>query len=46
MPHARIVVAVTQQEEFGPHGVDEVELRLASHPGRAAAAAAQGRLRR
>jgi DNA repair protein RecN (Recombination protein N) len=33
MPHARIVVAVTQLEEFGPHGVDEVELRLASHPG-------------
>ena len=33
MPHARIVVAVTQHEEFGPHGVDEVELRLASHPG-------------
>ena len=33
MPHARVVVAVTQLEEFGPHGVDEVELRLASHPG-------------
>jgi DNA repair protein RecN (Recombination protein N) len=33
MPHARVVVAVTPQEEFGPYGVDEVELRLASHPG-------------
>ena len=33
MPHARVAVAVTRQEEFGPHGVDEVELRLASHPG-------------
>jgi DNA repair protein RecN (Recombination protein N) len=33
MPHARVVVAVTQQEEFGPHGIDEVELLLASHPG-------------
>ncbi len=33
MPHARISVQVTRLEEFGPHGVDEVELRLASHPG-------------
>ncbi|MCW2915534.1 MAG: repair protein RecN [Actinomycetia bacterium] len=33
MPHARIVVAVTQTEEFGPQGADEVELRLVSHPG-------------
>ncbi|MEV5708660.1 DNA repair protein RecN [Actinoallomurus sp. NPDC052274] len=33
MPHASVVVAVTPQEEFGPYGVDEVELRLASHPG-------------
>lgn len=33
MPHASVVVAVTAQEEFGPYGVDEVELRLASHPG-------------
>jgi DNA repair protein RecN (Recombination protein N) len=33
MPHARVVVAVTGHEEFGPHGVDEIELRLASHPG-------------
>jgi DNA repair protein RecN (Recombination protein N) len=33
MPHARIVAAVTQTGEFGPYGVDEVELRLAAHPG-------------
>jgi DNA repair protein RecN (Recombination protein N) len=33
MPHARIVAAVTQTGEFGPSGVDEVELRLAAHPG-------------
>ncbi|MFO7250875.1 MAG: DNA repair protein RecN [Actinomycetes bacterium] len=33
MPHARVTVAVTPGEEFGPHGVDEVELRLAAHPG-------------
>jgi DNA repair protein RecN (Recombination protein N) len=40
MPHARVTVAVTQAEAaageapvFGPHGVDEVELRLSSHPG-------------
>jgi DNA repair protein RecN (Recombination protein N) len=33
MPHARIVAAVTQTDEFGPSGLDEVELRLAAHPG-------------
>jgi DNA repair protein RecN (Recombination protein N) len=33
MPHARVSVEVTQVEEFGPHGVDEVELKLAAHPG-------------
>jgi DNA repair protein RecN (Recombination protein N) len=33
MPHARIVAAVTPTGEFGPYGVDEVELRLAAHPG-------------
>ncbi|HZB29047.1 MAG TPA: DNA repair protein RecN [Streptosporangiaceae bacterium] len=33
MPHARIVAAVTQIGEFGPYGLDEVELRLAAHPG-------------
>src|SRR5690606_17057586 len=33
MPHARVEVAITPGAEFGPHGVDEVELRLAPHPG-------------
>ncbi len=33
MPHARLNVAVTPQGEPGPHGVDEVEIRLAAHPG-------------
>jgi DNA repair protein RecN (Recombination protein N) len=33
MPHARIVAGLTQTGEFGPYGVDEVELRLAAHPG-------------
>ncbi|WP_067141748.1 DNA repair protein RecN [Microtetraspora malaysiensis] len=32
MPHARVSVAVTRGDGFGPHGVDEVELRLAAHP--------------
>jgi len=33
MPHAKITVAVIDQDEFGPHGADEVEIRLAAHPG-------------
>ena len=33
MPHAQIVAAVTPAQGFGPHGADEVELRLAAHPG-------------
>jgi DNA repair protein RecN (Recombination protein N) len=33
MPHARLTVPVTPQEELGPHGGDEVEIRLAAHPG-------------
>ncbi len=33
MPHARLTVAVTRQDELGPHGGDEVEIRLAAHPG-------------
>ena len=33
MPHARLTVAVNPQEELGPHGGDEVEIRLAAHPG-------------
>ena len=33
MPHAQIVVAVTPSQAFGPHGADEVEIRLAAHAG-------------
>jgi DNA repair protein RecN (Recombination protein N) len=33
MPHARITVAVTPLREPGPHGADDIELRLAAHPG-------------
>ncbi|WP_433500937.1 DNA repair protein RecN [Sphaerimonospora sp. CA-214678] len=33
MPHARVSVAITEGGGFGPHGVDEVEIRLAPHPG-------------
>jgi DNA repair protein RecN (Recombination protein N) len=33
MPHARISAALTPLPEPGPHGIDDVELRLASNPG-------------
>jgi len=33
MPHATITVAVTPAQGFGPHGADEVEIRLSAHPG-------------
>jgi DNA repair protein RecN (Recombination protein N) len=33
MPHARITVALTHLAEPGPHGADDVEIRLAPHPG-------------
>ncbi len=33
MPHAKVTVAVTAAQSFGPHGADEVEIRLAAHPG-------------
>lgn len=32
MPHARVTVVITPAAEFGPHGIDEVELRMAPHP--------------
>jgi DNA repair protein RecN (Recombination protein N) len=35
-------VAVTPQEDFGPHGADEVEIRLAAHPGAPALPLAKG----
>ncbi len=33
MPHAQLKVAVTPLGELGPHGTDDVEIRLAAHPG-------------
>lgn len=33
MPHARISAVVSPLAERGPHGGDEVEIRLAPHPG-------------
>ncbi|MCP2339069.1 DNA repair protein RecN [Actinomadura rupiterrae] len=33
MPHARVEVAVTPTGEYGPHGADEIEVKLAPHPG-------------
>jgi DNA repair protein RecN (Recombination protein N) len=42
MPHARLTVAVTPGAEFGPHGADEVEVRLAAHPGSPALPLAKG----
>ncbi len=33
MPHARLQVAVAPLDEPGPHGADEVEIRLAAHTG-------------
>jgi DNA repair protein RecN (Recombination protein N) len=33
MPHASLTVAVTPLGEPGPHGADDVEIRLAAHPG-------------
>jgi DNA repair protein RecN (Recombination protein N) len=32
MPHARIFVVLTKLDEPGPHGIDDVEIRLAPHP--------------
>jgi DNA repair protein RecN (Recombination protein N) len=33
MPHARLSAVVSALSEYGPHGADEVEIRLAAHPG-------------
>jgi DNA repair protein RecN (Recombination protein N) len=33
MPHAKITVAITPAQGFGPHGADDVEIRLAAHQG-------------
>ncbi|MCG5215085.1 DNA repair protein RecN [Streptosporangium sp. KLBMP 9127] len=32
MPHARVVVQLTRSQDFGVHGVDEVEVRMSAHP--------------
>jgi DNA repair protein RecN (Recombination protein N) len=42
MPHAALTVAVTPAQDFGPHGADEVEIRLAAHPGSPALPLAKG----
>jgi len=33
MPHARIQAVLARLDEPGPHGIDDIELRLASNPG-------------
>jgi DNA repair protein RecN (Recombination protein N) len=33
MPHARLSAVVSPLREYGPHGGDDVEIRLAAHPG-------------
>jgi DNA repair protein RecN (Recombination protein N) len=33
MPHAQLTIAVTPLSEPGPHGRDEIEIKLAAHPG-------------
>jgi DNA repair protein RecN (Recombination protein N) len=42
MPHANLSVAVTPASDFGPHGADEIEIRLAAHPGSPALPLAKG----
>ncbi|MEV6107173.1 DNA repair protein RecN [Streptomyces sp. NPDC051940] len=42
MPHARVTVEIRPLSEFGPTGVDEVELYLAPHPGAQARPIAKG----
>jgi DNA repair protein RecN (Recombination protein N) len=33
MPHARLTIALSPLDDPGPHGAEDVELRLAAHPG-------------
>jgi DNA repair protein RecN (Recombination protein N) len=33
MPHASLTAVLTELDEPGPHGADDVEIRLAAHPG-------------
>src|SRR5450755_165389 len=42
MPHARLTVAITPMAEPGPQGRDEVEIKLAAHPGATALALHKG----
>jgi DNA repair protein RecN (Recombination protein N) len=42
MPHARLTVAITPLAEPGSHGSDEVEIKLAAHPGAPALALHKG----
>jgi len=42
MPHARLTVAITPMAEPGPQGRDEVEIKLAAHPGAPALALHKG----
>jgi DNA repair protein RecN (Recombination protein N) len=42
MPDARISVAISELGEPGPHGIDDVEIRLAAHPGAPALALHKG----
>jgi DNA repair protein RecN (Recombination protein N) len=42
MPHARLTVAITPLSEPGPHGGDDVEIKLAAHPGAPALALHKG----
>jgi len=34
MPHASLTAVVTELDAPGPYGADDVEIRLAAHPGR------------
>jgi DNA repair protein RecN (Recombination protein N) len=42
MPHAALTVVVTAAAEFGPFGADDVEIKLAAHPGAPALPLAKG----
>jgi len=33
MPHASLTAAISELDAPGPHGIDDVEIRLAAHPG-------------
>ncbi|HUJ08065.1 MAG TPA: DNA repair protein RecN [Streptosporangiaceae bacterium] len=33
MPHARLAAVISPLREYGPYGADDVEIRLAAHPG-------------